>query len=264
MAGQNLLKNKWKIFRKRFAHQTRLYLSSRRSVDAKEPVFILSSRRCGSNFLLGLMNSVPGISMASEILHPDMDYGLRERFISKRAVLRHISLSVNARQQRVCGAKLHLMQMEKRGVSVQDLLRIFPRARFIVLYRRSLLEQFVSLKLAETTGVWETTRPQNIPTFVRVEREEFWAFCVKMRGKYANLFRDPRLKKQSLVLDYESLSAAPQEIFDRCIFPWLGMPSSPVSSPFRKQNPDIGNRIENYAEARRLALEELVFQEHAL
>ena len=132
MADQNLLKNKWKIFRKRFAYRTGLYLRNSRSMGAKEPVFILSSRRCGSNFLLGLMNSVPGISLASEILHPDMYYGLRESFISKKSVLRHIALSVNACEQKVCGAKLLLIQMEKRGISAGDLLRILPRARFIV------------------------------------------------------------------------------------------------------------------------------------
>src|SRR5207244_4288556 len=105
----------------------------------------IATRRSGSNLLLGCLNSIPGVSFASEILNTSMFYGIRGRWITKKTVLRHIAYSINDCKHRICGAKLLKIQLDAHGLHLEDLKKHFPNARFIILYRRSLLEQFVSL-----------------------------------------------------------------------------------------------------------------------
>lgn len=244
----------WKRVRKRAAHRTRIALEYCRAKKDKEVVFLISSHRSGSNFLLGLLNSVPGVSFASEVLHPHMYYGLRSFLISKNSVLRHIEHSLNACEHGLSGAKLLFDQMERHRLAPGDLRRRFPRARFLLLYRRSLVDQFVSWKTAEKTGIWQRTDGFSPPSpLLRIDPEELKRFCLKTRTRYDTFLADPWIKERALVLDYESLAADPQGVFDRKVFPWLGQPASPVFSPFRKQSSGSGQRIQNYAEVLLLA-----------
>jgi LPS sulfotransferase NodH len=118
------------------------------------PVFIVAAPRSGSGLLLSYLNSIPGVGLCPEILHPRMYYGVRSGFISKRSVFRHIVHSVHYGTEPVRGAKFLSTQLERHRLEIPDLRGLFPAPRFIVLYRESLLEQHVSLKTAERTGVW--------------------------------------------------------------------------------------------------------------
>ena len=247
MGLYRLLKNKSKLVRKRARHRLSIFWKYYRHRAQKEPIFILTTRRTGSNLLLEYLNSVPGVSFAPEILNQSMFYGVRGRFITKRAVLRHIRHSVNACAQSLCGAKLIRIHLEKHRITPEDLRRLYPNARFIILYRRSLLEQFVSLRMAEASDRWQSTQMFEKPTQVKVDVLELKEFCRNTRQFYEGLWQRQWLKERAVYLSYEELALDAQSTFNERIFPFLGLAPSKVVSHLRKQNTQQLNKaVLNY------------------
>ncbi len=233
----DLLKNRTKLFRKRSIHRMKIGLKYYLDRRPKDPVFIVASRRTGSNLLVDYLQSIPGISFQSEILNARMFYGIRSRFISKKAVLRHMAHSIHYNEHRICGAKLILKHMQTHGIVLDDLKSIFPSVKFIILYRQSILDQFISLKIAEKTNVWQwIDNGFVIPDSIDVDVWELNAFREEIKAFYKNIFAASWVMDRSVVISYEELVADSQGLFDRIIFPFLGLPASKISSITKKQN----------------------------
>ena len=245
----HLLKNKTKLARKRFRHRFKIFFSHHWRRARKEPVFILTVRRTGSNLLLDYLNSIPNVSFLPEILNKDMFYGVRDRCISKASVLRHLSHSIDHCAHTICGAKLLKLHLETHRVTVEDLKKIFPQARFIILYRQSLMDQFVSLKIAESTGQWQSATHRRLNPPIPVDVKELKEYCENTRRFYEELLEHPWLEDRSLVLSYEELAAHPQKIFDEKVFPFLDLPSSRVTCRIKKQNTRrLSQTVMNYGQ----------------
>ncbi|HTL70968.1 MAG TPA: sulfotransferase [Candidatus Eisenbacteria bacterium] len=236
LSGAQFIKNKTKLFRRRALHRGRIFLNYHARRRRKRPFFVLAARRTGSNLLLSYLNSVPGVSFAPEILHPGMWYGVRDRFISKRAVLRHVAFSIHDCPHEVCGAKFVETQLAAHGLKPSDLRRIFPEAGFLVLYRRSVLDQLLSLRIAELTGDWLWRREFRVPEAVSIEPAELAAFHAATSAFYRSLLDDEAVRERSVLLTYEELAADPQRTFDEKLFPFLGVPRCAVTSGLRRQN----------------------------
>ena len=262
MRYKNSLRNKIKLLRKRPLYRLKILLHYLYKREEKAPVFIITTRRSGSNLLLSYLNSVPNVSFLSEILNAGMYYGLRGRFISPQAALRHVIQSINHCRHRICGAKLLKVHLETHRLNLETLKKVFPNAKFIILYRKSLFDQFVSLKIAEKTNVWlwRDDHPVPPPPPVRINAAEFKVWSEGTRAFYENLTQKAWLRHCSVVIDYESLFANSQKVFDRTLFPFLGVPSSKVSSSLKKQNEKpLREVIENFDELKNL---DGVYQEY--
>ncbi len=243
------IKNKTKLVRKRSAHRFRIFLKYHLKREEKEPIFIITTRRTGSNLLLDYLNSIPGVSFAPEVLNKSMFYGLRRGFAGKSTALRHIAYSINACSERVCGAKLIMSHLHNYQISMEDLKRIFPNARFIILYRRSILDQFVSLRIAEITDTWQWTKDFDLPSSIKIDVRELLNFCRRIKWFYQDLLSREWLKERSIVLSYEEFARSPQDLFERTLFPFLGLPVFPVSCTLRKQNTkELREIVSNYEE----------------
>ena len=243
------LKNRTKLVRKRSIHRLKLFLNYQLNKGEKEPVFIITTRRTGSNLFLEHLNSIPQASFASEILNQSMYYGLRSRFISKKTVLRHIAYSINACKENVCGAKIVKMHLEHHRITLEDLREYFPRARFVILYRRSLVDQFLSFKIAETTDTWRWTDQFRLPSSLEISVTELLEYCKMTKRFYWDIFDRSWLKERALALSYEELVGSPQETFERVVFPFLKLPVSKVTSTARKQNTKkLHEIVHNYQE----------------
>ena len=229
-------KRRLKLVRKRTWHQAKLRFHYAVRRRPREPVFIVTTRRTGSNLFLEYLNSAPNLSFLPEILNSDMFYGVRGRWIGKRRVLRHIAHSINGCRERVCGAKLCKVHMELHRVDLEDLKRLYPNARFIILYRKSLLEQFVSLKIAEQTGSWQWHRDFRLPQSIELDEAEFRAYSRMIKGFYENIFNKVWVAERSVIVRYEELVQCPQLVFDEVIFPFLGVARAPVRATLKKQN----------------------------
>ena len=108
-----------------------------RKKTGNRPVFILGDPRTGSSLLVSCLNSNPGAFFGGEILsHFDRE-GLRHKWISKRAALNHLRNFVNAQNRPVCGAKIFFWHLRMRKISLKDLAKAFPEAKWLVLYRRN-------------------------------------------------------------------------------------------------------------------------------
>ncbi len=256
MSDNNLFKKKFKLLRKRAFHRAKIGLNYWLNRQVKKPVFIIASRRTGTNFLIDLLNSVPGVSFVPEILHSEMAYGIRRSFISKKTVLRHILHSIHACRDTICGTKFIFVQLEAHRITLENLNHLFPEAKFIILYRRSFFDQFVSLKIAELTDVWQTYGVFEPPRSFCIDPNELKSQYLKIKFFYEGIFKRSWLESRSIVLTYEDLYGDPQEIFNRMIFPFLKLPVSEVSWKIRKQNLRQAQEIvENFEDLKPLAEE---------
>jgi hypothetical protein len=140
------------------------------------------------------------------------------------------------RGQIKCG-KIHFSHFDRLGITADHLLRWFPRARFIILYRVSLLDQFVSLKLAQMTGLWFAKHSEDeTDREISVDVAELIAFARTTRNRYAQLALHPTLRGRQLTISYEELASDAEAAFRTKIWPFLGIPPFPVMTRFHKQN----------------------------
>jgi LPS sulfotransferase NodH len=224
-----------KLFRKRLHHRVKIRLRSLFTPPPDTVVFILCTRRSGSNLLSSYLKSLPGVRMTSEMLHPRMYYGLRERFITRRAVLRHVKYSVRSLGGRVAGGKLMLDRVLGHGLQPSDIARRFRSARFLVTYRRSLADQYVSQRVAEATGRWQWAEDFRLPRPFVVDLGDFRAYCDRLRGKYESVMQAAVMRGRVLAVAYEDLAADAQGLFDARIFDFLGLSRCPVRTDMKKQ-----------------------------
>lgn len=241
---------------RRAIHRTRLaaryYLLPRHR--GMTPLFILAEPRTGSTLIGDYLNSIPGVSIASEILSPTLPCGVPAHGVSKGTALRHIERSLNALPGKIAGAKFLLAHLPLHDLTLNDLHARFPTARFLIIYRAALIEQFVSFRVAKLTNDWVGRGQANRFTEkIRVEPEEFLTFCRAEREKYEKLLAHDWLPDRGRIIRYEDLASQPQELFDRTIFPFLELPSQTISTTMVKQIArQMDDLIENFDEVREL------------
>ncbi|HVE13364.1 MAG TPA: sulfotransferase, partial [Elusimicrobiota bacterium] len=233
--------NEWRAAaaRSRWLNHVRIranyFLGGRGDVFA--PVLILSTARSGSNLLLRMLNSVEHVCLAGEVLNPGNSFGI-DRSAKPEAALRHVFYSAYDRPRgSIGGAKLLLEDMRALGIGVSQLASILPTARFIILYRESLLEQYVSLQIAAATGIWkvETAAPAGRPHVVAIDPEDFREFCESTRQSYEEVLGFPGLAARSSIVCYEDLARDPERYLNERILPFLDLPPAAVKPPLRKQ-----------------------------
>ena len=248
-------KDDTKLLRKRTWYRFRIFLKYYFHRSEKEPVFVVAKRRSGSNLCLSYLNSAPSLNFyPPEPLNPQMYYGIREENISKKTVLNHLAYTLNDNPKKICGFKMLFIRLLKHRLTLDDIRGRFPGAKFLILYRRSLLEQFVSLKIAEATDRWQWSRDFVLPETLKVDPAEFKEFCVETRQFYEKILQFPWIRTCAQVIGYEDLAADPQRVFDTKVFPFLGVPSFPVSTTMVKQNTrPLEALVENFEQVRRLA-----------
>ncbi len=259
------LKNSTKLIRKRFLYRMKMRLKYYLNRQSKDPVFIVATRRSGSNLLLDYLKSIPNTSFKAEILNSRMSYGIRRRFISKRTVLRHIAHSINYSEHRIFGTKLISSQMQTHGIVLQDLKNLFPSVRFIILYRQSLLDQFISLKIAEKTNVWQwIDNGFLLPDSIDIDLHELNCFCGEVKTFYEGILASSWLRERSLIISYEELVSDPHGLFNRSVFPFLDVSASRIWSVTKKQNNKRPFEIVNqYEKLKKLINEESLTQDYS-
>ncbi len=247
-----IIKDETKLARKRVWYRLKIFLKFYFKRTAKEPVFVVAKRRSGSNLFLSYLNSVPEVTFwPPEPLNWHMHYGIRKNWVSKKSVFRHLAYTLNSARTKICGFKVLFFRLKHHGLALDDFKSHFPNAKFIILYRKSLLDQFVSLKVAEQTKQWEWTRDFRLPESIRVDVGEFRDFCRETKEFYEKVRRSPWIRDCALVLQYEELTSDPQKVFESKVFPFLGLPPRPVSTSMIKQNTkSMEAIIENFHEVR--------------
>lgn len=214
------------------------------------PLFILAYARTGSQLLVSYLNSLAGVSMRKEVLNENKPEGIRSGPCSKEQVMKHLRLSVLSHSTQVGGVKLIFNQMRRHGVSVSDLENYFHGTKFLVLYRKSLGEQFVSSKIAQKNRKWSLGKGQSrkLET-VLVEPSDFIKYCQSVRERYEEIRRDSFVMDNSLWIAYEELSESPEVLFKENVCPFLSVAYSSITTNFARQNPQpLSQKVANYSE----------------
>jgi LPS sulfotransferase NodH len=219
-------------------------------------LFVLATHRSGSNLLVDYLNRAGGISCHSEVLCPTLAFGPLSRRTSPEAALAHIRRSLQTFSKPIRGCKIMLDQLERCGLAVDDLSEAFADARFVVLYRQSLAEQFVSLKSAALTNQWVLLPGQESRSVqIRIDRGELRAYCEQIKSYYTTLLRAPGLAEKAVLLSYEELIAEPEYWLGERICPLAGASPTSIQTEMRKQNTrSLADQIENYREVEALLL----------
>jgi hypothetical protein len=236
---------------KRAAYRTAMYSSY--ACIQRPPhsiVLILSTGRTGSHLLRSYLNSLPGVGLNNEVLNAATTEGVRGRWISRRAVLRHLRLSVATSGPAVGGCKLIFEQLRDRGLALEDLQRLFPAARWLISYRESLADQYLSQLVAVKTQLWiqrDVNPKQGVR--IRLDADRFQQFCAQTRDDLRHVASHEWISRNALAVKYEDLSRGPSALFCKAICPFLGIPTAPVSTDLVKQNErPLEQTIENAEE----------------
>lgn len=252
---------------KQWKHRTRIiwryYLTSKQTFD---PVFVVSAGRDGSNLLVDYLNSLPGVSVAGEVLSAALHEGIRHKFITKAAVLRHIKYSLHNLDNRICGVKFHFAQMQTRQISLNDIRQAFPTAKFIILYRRSIARQYISQQRAVVSGQWLLRKHEKaIDNKIRIDPSSLNTYYDRIKQFYKDLPGQAWIKQCGVILSYEELTDHPQTLFDEIICPFLGLPFVKISTKLMKQNTKpMHEVVENYAQVEEMLTGDTAFHEYRL
>ncbi|HEY2414890.1 MAG TPA: Stf0 family sulfotransferase [Pirellulaceae bacterium] len=212
------------------------------------PLFVLATQRSGSNLLIDYLNRLGGVQSLAEILNRTLPEGLPRWQATPRSALAHIRVSLDTLQAPVRGCKLMLNQLDECKLDLKRLDAAFPEARYIILYRESLAEQFLSLEAAQATNQWKLTGEQEAKlVHIRVDPRKLSSFCDRTLEMYRRVLDHDWLRHRGILLSYEQLVSDPENCLREAICPLLEVETAPLSTSLRKQNTlSRAERIVNY------------------
>jgi len=217
-------------------------------------LFVVATRRSGSNLLIDYLNRFRGVQCLEEILCRTLPEGLPRWQASTRSALTHIRLSLDTLKAPVRGCKLMLNQLEDCRLHLGQLNAAFPEARYIILYRESLAEQFLSLEAAKATNQWKLTAEQDRKLVqIRVNPRELRDFCYRTAEMYRRVVEQDWLRERGVLLSYEQLASAPEDCLNQTICRLLDVEPAALSTSLRKQNTlRPAERVLNYQQVANL------------
>lgn len=215
-----------------------------------QPVFVVASHRSGSNLLIDYLNRLPGVASYHEVLCRVFANSPGRYQVGPGPIARHLRLTLHGLQSSTRGCKMMLDQLAESRVTLDDINTAFPNAKYIILYRQSLAEQFVSKETALVTNQWTLSQSdQRKQIRVRINPTALRSYCERLRQWYGEVLAHPWLPERGLILSYEELVADPRQRIRDEICPLLGVPAAEPQSYLLKQNTQpLAQRIENYRE----------------
>ena len=222
-----------------------------------ERMVIFSAPRTGSNWLCTILDSHPEILCHHEIFNPEaihyslafrggqLDLGtVKERDRRPKEVLRRVWQETFG--YRVVGFKL----CRGQNPTIFENVLADPGVKAILILRRNRLKTFVSEKVAEVTGEWESypgmpIGQRRVP--VEVDIDTLRAHIETNRRYYDGLRTAlGKARKTWLELTYEEL---PYHEERRRALEFLGVSDHELTEATRKQNPrDLREVISNFDE----------------
>ena len=229
-----------------------------------QPFFVIASCRSGSNLLLSYLKQQPSVAALSEVLCPQLPIGPSRCCVPPATAIKHIRYSLQGEKAPLRGAKLMLHQLANCQLTLDSIDAAFPTAKYIVLYRQSLAEQFVSQQTAMTTKQFLLFSGQERKQArVVIDPAALRSYCDGMRASYREAINRPWLAGRAVLLSYEELTADPAHWLADHIWPLLGLPPAPAQTSLVKQNTlPLAQQITNYHEVAGLLHSPLCRQHH--
>jgi LPS sulfotransferase NodH len=233
--------------------------------EVYRPVFVLATARSGSNLLVDYLRRLPSVECHSEVLCTNEPLGISPRQANRQRAITHLRQSLHVLKAPVRGCKVMLNQFANCGLTLAAIEAAFPDARYLILYRQSLAEQFLSRESALLTDQWmlfdEQKRKQvRIP----IDPVRLMSFAKETRAAYRAIFDHFLPPERSLILSYEQLTENPEAWLNHRIGPLLEVPAAAPQTILRKQNVlSIDQRVTNFHEVSSLLASPLCRQYYA-
>jgi LPS sulfotransferase NodH len=230
-----------------------------------QPLFVLATYRSGSNLLLDYLNHLAGVKCLAEVLCCTLPYGLARSQHRPDTALAHIRRSLHAVKSPIRGCKLMLDQLSACELPLDVLDAAFPRAKYLVLYRQSLAEQFLSRQAARVTQQWILVDGQEYQQpRIAIDTESIRTFCNSTRQAYHEILDHAWLGHRGVLLSYEELAADPETCLAAKICPLLGVSPNRPQTSLRKQNTlSFEERVANYREVASVLHSPLCVQQYS-
>jgi LPS sulfotransferase NodH len=234
------MQHQWKLWLAWWTHEHTPY----------QPLFVLATHRSGSNLLMDYLQALPGVSCASEILCRKFPTGPTPWQVGPRPVIGHIRRSLHPLHDSTRGCKFMLDQLAGSRLTLNELQAAFPSAKYIVLYRQSLVEQYVSKQAALATDQWTLCdERQRKDALVQINPAALRSYCERVGQSYRETLSHSWLRERGLLLSYEQLVADPRRIVREEICSLLEVPAAEPQTYLLKQNRlPLAQRVENYWE----------------
>lgn len=206
--------------------------------EVEKLFFVIATGRSGSNMLIELLNSIDDVQMRMELNTPD-----NEQVDSDTGIKRVSSFLMSPKyipkdklDYTITGCKFLDTHLWMCNLDEEALSQFQCDVKVIHLYRKNILDQFLSLKLARKNNKWISTDKSD-GTYkdynIEVDIEEFKLFEKRTKSKYSQYVdKFP----SAYIVDYESLASDPQRVFDGGLFDYLGVPSQIIEFRTSKQN----------------------------
>lgn len=242
---------------KRQPNLLQLFLTSLWSnSDDQKGIIVLGFARTGSSLLLSYLdNLLEHSNNYGEVINPEMYPVLKKISKLPFSFKKYIALFKIQNALREEGlVKLLINHLERFEITPNDLHTHFPLAKFIIIYRSSLIDCYISLLRARKTKEWSSLKENDNPKSIHffVEQEQFLNFCTQVKKKYFEYNLHPLLE-HSIIIGYNQIVAQPQETFKTIICPFLNINYQRVKTSHKKQITEpVSNLITNYEEIKNL------------
>lgn len=213
---------------------------------------VLSAARSGTTLLVDYLNCHRQIRCRSEILNRDYEWYGNPRRKDRRRLQLHVEAQFVKRPGFLAGAKILTYQLDELAIDLAGVVEVLHQPAVIVLYREQVIEQFASLKMADQSRLWHSTRRVNNGS-IRLDLDEFAAFAQREHRMWReNLAALEGLRVHYLA--YERLAELPEESL-RDVFAFLDLQACPIRSKLVRLNSrPLKDRLVNYDEFARAGL----------
>lgn len=207
-------------------------LDHKYNYEKKKPCFIICSARSGSNLLTRAIAHNKDIFDYGEIFLDIMamrpPFGKEKEFIH---CLIHGSKSI-------CPLfRVHLHYLNQRGL-LPSFCTENASQKHILLFRRDLLAQFISLKIADKTKEFfiEEKKEEETHEPIKIDYKEYVQYVYQMNNFYSQITSSFNKMYEYLIVEYEELAENPTQLIEDSVLPFLELNNATVEIKTYKQN----------------------------
>jgi hypothetical protein len=173
-------------------------------------ILLLSEGRTGSTLLLEMLSKFPKSKMHLEPLaHASVLSRISWHDPSPNKALNYLKTILTNPLFNIVGSKIHIGNLKHHYIGYRRLQNTFPDAYWIILYRKSLLDQYISSIKGLASNQWHRTNTQAASTGyakVYIKPDELASFCDLIKSYYRELLDSPIKSSNTIIIDYESLT----------------------------------------------------------
>lgn len=208
-------------------------------------ILILSHPRSGSSLLSSYLMCHPQFFLHGELLNDEITAYSKDVPTLLEQLDDTLSVCCSGSIE---GFKLHVCQLFNRNIDLLHLIRRLNINFIIIMWRRSLLDSFVSLKIAENTNCWYTETEQNINDRIQVhiDQEEFIEYGHRLQRQWKLIAEIIGTSVPYHLIEYTDLTRTPSDLL-KSLFSACGLPDITVTTNMKKQNPsNLADKIANW------------------